>query len=127
MTKQGRGRPRTMVPPSPVNHPLPKNQSEVASVNLKEKERTEDHEDASDEKADRNEKEQHTPETLIAKERETETLIVKEQHEERKLWVDAINDNRNLAKGISMEYVAPKIINGEVEIEIEKEDVETKI
>ncbi|CAK8566129.1 unnamed protein product [Lathyrus sativus] len=125
MTKRGRGRPRTAVPPSPVNHALLENQPKAENVKLKEVERTDDHEDTSDEKADRNNEEQHVPETQIVKESESEILIMKEKHEEWKLWMDVLSDNRNPAKGIYVEYVAPKIANGEMEFEIEEEDVET--
>ncbi|CAI8588750.1 unnamed protein product [Vicia faba] len=41
----------------------------------------------------------------------------------RKLWVDVLNDNRNPAKGRSMTFTAPKIVNGEIEMEIDDEDV----
>ncbi|CAK8578828.1 unnamed protein product [Lathyrus sativus] len=45
----------------------------------------------------------------------------------QKLWVDIINENRNPPKGLTMEFVAPKIIDGEVEIQIEEEDVEKEV
>ncbi|KAL5184132.1 Transposon TX1 uncharacterized protein [Glycine soja] len=44
-----------------------------------------------------------------------------------KLWVDAVSDNRNPSKGLSMEYVAPNMVNGEVEIEIEEDDIATEM
>lgn len=64
-------------------------------------------------------------ETLIVTKPGSET--VDEKQGERKLWVDVLSDNRNPAKGMTMEYVAPKLVNGEVEIEIDKEDVATGI
>ncbi|CAK8531500.1 unnamed protein product [Lathyrus sativus] len=45
----------------------------------------------------------------------------------KKLWVDIINENHNPAKGLTMEFVAPKIIDGEVEIQIEEADVEAEV
>ncbi|KAG5034515.1 hypothetical protein JHK87_009425 [Glycine soja] len=44
-----------------------------------------------------------------------------------KLWVDAVSDNRNPSKGLYMEYVAPNVVNGEVEIEIEEDDIATEM
>lgn len=37
--------------------------------------------------------------------------------------MDFLNDNRNPAKGRSMKFIAPKIINGETEVEIDVEDI----
>ena len=45
----------------------------------------------------------------------------------KKLWVDVINENRNLAKGMEISFVAPKIINGTIVVEIEEEDVIPKL
>ncbi|CAK8531509.1 unnamed protein product [Lathyrus sativus] len=45
----------------------------------------------------------------------------------KKLWVDIINENHNPAKGLTMEFVAPKIVDGEVEIQIEEADVEAEV
>ncbi|XP_058749652.1 uncharacterized protein LOC131622633 [Vicia villosa] len=46
---------------------------------------------------------------------------------ERKLCVDVLSDNWNPMKGRAIKYVAPKMVNGEVEVEIEKEDIESEI
>lgn len=50
-----------------------------------------------------------------------------ESNQEKKLWVDIINENRNPAKGLTMEFVAPKVIDGEIEIEIKTEDIELEV
>ncbi|XP_058757392.1 uncharacterized protein LOC131630645 [Vicia villosa] len=48
-------------------------------------------------------------------------------NEGRKLWVDVLNDNRNPRKGRSMKYVAPKVVDGNVEVEIEVSDIESEL
>lgn len=58
---------------------------------------------------------------------ETLELEIKVDPEARKLWVDVLNENRNPEKGLAIEYVAPTLVNGEVEIEIEEDDIATKI
>ena len=45
----------------------------------------------------------------------------------RKLWVIVLTDNRNPSKGRSMSFIAPKIVNGEVEVLIAKEDIRAEI
>jgi hypothetical protein len=45
----------------------------------------------------------------------------------KKLWVDVLSGNRNPANGLAMEYVAPKLVNGEVEVEIENSDIESEV
>ena len=60
------------------------------------------------------------PETLIPK------LTCDAQgdlKEERKLWIDVLNDNRNPAKGMAIEYVQPTLVDGEIEIAIDEEDI----
>ncbi|XP_050918605.1 uncharacterized protein LOC127136042 [Lathyrus oleraceus] len=60
---------------------------------------------------------------------EDETLEseIKVHPEVRKLWVDVLSKNRNLEKGLAIKYVAPTLVNGEVEIEIEEDDIATEI
>ncbi|XP_058774908.1 uncharacterized protein LOC131649171 [Vicia villosa] len=48
-------------------------------------------------------------------------------NEDRKLWVDVLKDNRNPGKGRSMKYVAPKLVDGNVEVEIEVSDIESEL
>ncbi|CAK8533157.1 unnamed protein product [Lathyrus sativus] len=110
MTKRGRGRPKSTVPPSPetlTNSNTPKVVSRVTTTMSEAGKSTE----------------------KINEKVPTETLTEQTQvkPEERKLWVDVISDNRNPTKGLSMEYVAPKVINGVIEIDIEQEDIETKL
>jgi hypothetical protein len=40
-----------------------------------------------------------------------------------KLWVDVLNGNRNPGKGMKMEFVTPKLVNGEIEVEIDEADI----
>ena len=40
----------------------------------------------------------------------------------RKLWVDVLTENRNKTKGLEMKYIAPTVIDGRMEIEIDEED-----
>lgn len=40
-----------------------------------------------------------------------------DQLDNRRLWVDVISDNRNPAKGRTMECIAPTIVNGKIEVE----------
>ncbi|CAK8544014.1 unnamed protein product [Lathyrus sativus] len=57
----------------------------------------------------------------------TEGKLKVEASQSKKLWVDIINENRNPTKGLTMEFVAPNIIDGEMEIQIEEEDVEKEV
>ncbi|CAK8540592.1 unnamed protein product [Lathyrus sativus] len=43
------------------------------------------------------------------------------------LWVDVIRGNQNTMNGMDIQYVAPKIIDGQVEVEIAEEDVESEV
>ncbi|KAH1256677.1 putative ribonuclease H protein [Glycine max] len=105
MAKRGRGWPPNTVPPPPVNHPQP-------ATNLVVE--TENHElQKHEETIEKFEATTKSPETLIEEPKEVTN---------RKLWVDVLNNNRNLSNGVTMEFVAPKLINGEVEVEIEAED-----
>lgn len=38
-----------------------------------------------------------------------------------------LTDNRNLAKGLAMEYVAPSMVNDGIEIEIEQDDIASEV
>lgn len=44
--------------------------------------------------------------------------------ETRKLCVDVLTNNRNLANGMVIENIAPKLVDAEIKIEIEEEDIE---
>ncbi|KAL5170000.1 hypothetical protein HKD37_11G031783 [Glycine soja] len=43
--------------------------------------------------------------------------------EPKKLWVDVISGNRIPSNGAAIEYFAPKVVEGEIEVEIEEEDI----
>ncbi|KAG4969263.1 hypothetical protein JHK82_034972 [Glycine max] len=110
MAKRGRGQPPNTVPPPPVNHPQP-------ATNLVVE--TENHElQKHEETIEEFEATTKSPETLIEEPKEVT---------DRKLWVDVLNNNRNLSNGVTMEFVAPKLINGEVEVEIEAEDIASEL
>lgn len=110
MAKRGRGRPPNTVPPPPVNHPQP-------ATNLVVE--TENHElQKHEETIEEFEATTKSPETLIEEPKEVT---------DRKLWVDVLNNNHNPSNGVTMEFVAPKLINGEVEVEIEAEDIASEL
>jgi hypothetical protein len=41
--------------------------------------------------------------------------------------VEVLNGNRNPANGFAMKYVAPKRVNGELEVEIDEADVMSEV
>jgi hypothetical protein len=46
---------------------------------------------------------------------------------DRKLWVDVLTENRNPTRGRALKYVAPTLVNGEVEIVIEDADTQSEV
>ncbi|XP_058784375.1 uncharacterized protein LOC131659164 [Vicia villosa] len=52
---------------------------------------------------------------------------IEEMEGPRKLWVDVLSENRNPMKRLSMQYVAPSMVNGEIEIEIVEEDIVSEV
>lgn len=55
-------------------------------------------------------------------EKETEednpkTLESTEKKEGQKLWVDVLSGNRSPSNGMAIEFVAPKVVNGTMEID----------
>lgn len=63
-----------------------------------------------------------------ATDEETTILMEKKIDDgQQKLWVDVVNENRNPAKGMPLKYFAPQIVNGEVEVMIEDEDIESEL
>lgn len=46
---------------------------------------------------------------------------------DEKPWVDVIRGNRNTSNGRVIQFVAPKVVDGIVEVEIEEEDVISEI
>ncbi|CAK8568716.1 unnamed protein product [Lathyrus sativus] len=116
--KRGRGRPKTTVPPSPEILTSLKTPEHESPINVQTPE-IEPRTTAGEDKDMTN--------TMAKENKKTLTEPTKPQPEERKPWVDVINDNRNPVKGMAIEYVAPKIVNGVIEIDIEQEDIETEI
>lgn len=47
--------------------------------------------------------------------------------ESRKLWVDVLSGNRNPGNGMTIEFIAPKIVNRAIEVEIDEEDIMTEV
>lgn len=109
-SKRSRGRPPKMVSPVPVNPPSPVAPPEMES---------EIHdEDEDGDLANSKQGPANGSETVAQ-----ETLIEDQDGIGRKLWVDVISGNRNPAKGRVMQYVAPKVVDGEIDVKIEDEDV----
>ncbi|CAK8563489.1 unnamed protein product [Lathyrus sativus] len=121
---RGRGRPR-LVPPS--TNTLT---AAISELQVTEEEASVDNEERNDTVENGNLVEENI---AIASDSEdlghlsTEERMEVETSQTKKLWVDIINENRNPAKGLTMEFVAPKIIDGEMEIQIEEEDVEKEV
>lgn len=61
------------------------------------------------------------------KEESKKTETIEESQEPKKLWVDVISGNKNPANGMVIEFVAPKMVNGEIEVEIEEADIELEM
>lgn len=109
-SKRSRGRPPKMVSPVPVNPPSPVAPPEMES---------EIHEEDEDgDLANSKQGPANGSETVAQ-----ETLIEDQDGIGRKLWVDVISGNINPAKGRVMQYVAPKVVDGEIDVKIEDEDV----
>ncbi|CAK8566575.1 unnamed protein product [Lathyrus sativus] len=128
--KKGRGRPKSTVPPPPpsvstASLTTPQN---VSRTTLPSDSSLKAHEFGS--KAEKEKitlTEEETTPTIEDATKEPGIETPQAQPEDRKQWVDIINDNRNPSKGLTMEYVAPKVVNGMIEIAIEQEDIETEI
>ncbi|XP_058733321.1 uncharacterized protein LOC131604923 [Vicia villosa] len=52
---------------------------------------------------------------------------MKMNEETNKLWVDVISGNRHSTNGLQLQFVAPKVVEGKIEVEIEEKDVESEI
>ncbi|XP_058768322.1 uncharacterized protein LOC131642051 [Vicia villosa] len=48
-------------------------------------------------------------------------------NDDQKLWVDVLKDNRNPAKGRSMKFIAPQLVEGGIEVSIEEADIVDEI
>ncbi|XP_058757171.1 uncharacterized protein LOC131630409 [Vicia villosa] len=131
--KQSRGRPKTVLPSSlisesPVVIPaasLPLSSKSASTVDTPAVSPTTDIEEGEfvakskgTENVKKSIKEDSKGEVLKSE---------KSEQEPRRLWVDVISDNRNPAKGRPMAYVAPTVINGEIEVEICEDDVASEL
>ncbi|KAH1253271.1 putative ribonuclease H protein [Glycine max] len=125
--KRGRGRPH-LVPQSPVTHLPPLESSVKETLVRSDAGITEDlHVNAEDSEEERD-VEVEDAETLESIDnRPISPKAEIKPMDPPKLWVDAVSDNRNPSKGLYMEYVAPNVVNGEVEIEIEEDDIATEM
>ncbi|CAK8537819.1 unnamed protein product [Lathyrus sativus] len=45
----------------------------------------------------------------------------------RKLWADVLKDNRNPAKGRTMKFIPPQVVEGKIEVQIEEDDVSSEV
>ncbi|CAK8543695.1 unnamed protein product [Lathyrus sativus] len=121
---RGRGRPR-LVPPSTSN-------PTVAISDQQDTEKETIVDDAVRNDSEENgslaeENIENVPDTENLGHQSTKVRMEGETSQTKKLWVDIINENCNPAKGLTMEFVAPKIIDGEMEIQIEEEDIEKEV
>lgn len=125
--KQGRGRPN-LAPPSPASHPSPPSHT-VQENPISSVEETQvvpeilEELEANSQKL-KEDQESTGDETLELKE---ERKAIETAHPECKLWVDVLSENRNHTKGLSIQFVAPNLIDTEVEIAIEEDDIASKI
>ncbi|CAL5195885.1 unnamed protein product [Lathyrus oleraceus] len=114
MAKQGHGRPKITIPPSPMNHPSLSMQPDKESAN-----REMEGGDSSSRNEKARDKEVLEDETLEAE--------IEGKSEAHKLWVDVLSENQNPTKRLVIMYVAPTMVNEEVEIEIEEDDIAMEI
>lgn len=45
----------------------------------------------------------------------------------KKIWIDVISGNRIPANGVAIEFIAQKIVEGEIKVDIEEADVEPEV
>ncbi|XP_058733384.1 uncharacterized protein LOC131604993 [Vicia villosa] len=116
---RGRGRPPSLTEPSPPESP-PVSLCEQPEV-PPERVAIEVHDDSrssSGHQQDEQAKKQTQPVV-------TETLNPPEGEQARKLWVDVISNNRK--NSMVLDFIAPKVVNGSVVVEIEKSDIESEV
>ncbi|XP_058726185.1 uncharacterized protein LOC131597508 [Vicia villosa] len=118
--KRGRGRPK-LAPSSPAPQPSQASSTVKETPVLEENEpvilveslqQSYEAQDLTNMKTLNSEKEHNLKETT---------------QPEQKLWVDIVSENRNPSKGLSIQYVAPNLVDGEVEVAIEEDDVASEI
>ncbi|KAK2420095.1 hypothetical protein QL285_030882 [Trifolium repens] len=121
---RGRGRPRKTVLPPPARSPqstIPRQieatiQSNTTAVSSSAPIAAVEHEDPNSQSQEE-----------FAMEDKSDPVKLTQQDGTPKLWVDVLSGNRNPANGLAMEFVAPKRVNGEVEVEIEEDDIVSEV
>lgn len=98
-----------------------------AAVRLKSVERSEAARDVNEDVITREDttlEKKEEPAVTVA---DTHTIMAeansKEEQKTAKPWVDVIQGNRSVSRGMPLGYVAPTMVNGEIIIQIEEEDV----
>ncbi|CAK8567492.1 unnamed protein product [Lathyrus sativus] len=119
---RGRGRPR-LVPPSAGNPTMTDQHTAEEENYVGDETRTELLECGSQAGKEKGATDTETLNHLITEEAKSDEVA----SQTKKLRVNIINENRNPAKGLTMEFVALKIVDGEMEIQIEEEDVEKEV
>jgi hypothetical protein len=110
MVKRARGRPKRPAPSTPRNQPV--------TVTDTPTEIGEDVEQPSARPSN------DIP--LISTPVELPTSPTLENHD-RKLWVDVLTENRNPTRGRALKYVAPTVVNGEIEVAIDETDTASEL
>ncbi|CAJ2641905.1 unnamed protein product [Trifolium pratense] len=126
---RGRGRPRKSVPPPPdrptQRSPKPRGDGDAIPNPRTAGDANPNHVEInskSTEKAGEDE-----PSFQIHEEQSIANKSEEQKDDTQKLWVDVLSGNRNPINGLAMEFVAPKFVNGEVEVEIEAADIESEV
>ena len=117
MKKRNRGRlSKSMVPPTLAIHPFPDIQPEMLSATRNEN-------NDENNKCDNGKAEEIPEETL--KGDSEENLEYKSMA--HKLWVDVLSENQNPVQGKVFKFIAPTVINGKVETDIDEDDADLEI
>lgn len=109
-----RGRPKKHVTPSTTSPPTGRGSS---------------HQNVEIE-ADEDKKEETTDEKGECEEDNTKAPTLespKTNDETKKLWVEVLSGYQNPETKMTIEFVTPKIVNGEIEIEIEESDIKNEV
>lgn len=114
---RGRGRPRKLVPPSPINRTSEQKQHEIDASNLLPTGRTTPVRDDS----------VNDDLTVPVPAPTAATIESPPREGTPQLWVEVLSGNRNPANGLAMEFVAPKRVNGAVEVKIEEADIMSEV
>lgn len=127
MTGKGRGRPRKLASTSPATHGNTGNQPQrTAVVNPSTGVQQVESLKLVTEEIEENPKSAREEVCTIVDESTSKEAELKDTIP-RKLWTDVITRNRNPSNGLQLNFVAPQIIDGAVEVEIGEEDVISKL